>query len=210
MYFVKTPFYLKKIFSAMTWELPGQEKEIYLTFDDGPSPGITEFVLDSLKAVGAKASFFCLGSKAEAHPEIMERIAREGHAIGNHSYSHPNGWKTPDDQYLADIEKAAALIPGKLFRPPYGRIKITQIEALKQQYHIVMWDVISGDFDEDINEEQCLKNITENARPGSIVVMHDSPKAEEKLRFALPRALEYFKTQGYRFETVPAEVPEPS
>jgi len=207
MYFVKTPFYLKKIFSAMTWDFPGGEKEIYLTFDDGPTPGITEFVLETLALHQAKATFFCLGSKADAQPELIERIRMEGHVIGNHTYNHPNGWKTDDESYLADVAKAAQVLPGKLFRPPYGRIKITQIEALRNDYHIVMWDVISGDFDEDINEERCLQNMVDNAKDGSIIVMHDSPKAEAKLRYALPRLLEHFKTLGYSFATVPAEVP---
>lgn len=191
----------------MTWELPGGDREIYLTFDDGPTPGITDFVLDTLAAAGAKATFFCLGSKAEAHPELMERIAQEGHAIGNHSYDHPNGWKTDDETYVENVRKASQIIPGTLFRPPFGRIKITQIEALRNDYHIVMWDVISGDFDDEINEERCLQNIVENAKGGSIVVMHDSPKAEAKLRYALPQALEYFKANGFQFATVPVKVP---
>ncbi len=207
MYFVKTPFYLKKIFAAMTWELPGEDKELYLTFDDGPTPGITEFVLDTLAAAGAKATFFCLGSKAEANPELMARISREGHRIGNHTFSHPNGWKTDDESYFADIEKASKVIPSKLFRPPFGRIKITQIETLRNQYHIVMWDVISGDFDEDINPERCLQNVVDNAKAGSIVVMHDSPKAEVKLRFALPLILEHFKSRNFQFITVPEQAP---
>jgi peptidoglycan/xylan/chitin deacetylase (PgdA/CDA1 family) len=207
MYFVKTPAYLKKIFSAMTWDLPAGDKNLYLTFDDGPTPGVTEFALDALAAAGAKATFFCLGSKAEAHPELMARIAAEGHAIGNHSYSHPNGWKTRDAEYLSDVERAAAVIPSRLFRPPYGRIKITQIEALRSQYHIVMWDVIGGDFDEDISRERCLQNMLDNAKPGSIIVLHDSPKSAEKMKYALPRVLEHFSQQGYSFVTVPVEVP---
>lgn len=207
MYFVKTPFYLKKIFSAMTWELPSGEKDLYLTFDDGPTPGITDFVLDTLAEHQVQATFFCLGQKAEAHPDLMDRIAAAGHAIGNHSYNHPNGWKTDDESYLDNVRQAAQILPGKLFRPPFGRIKITQIEALKKDYHIVMWDVISGDFDESIDEARCLNNMVENAKAGSIIVMHDSPKAESKLRYALPRALAHFKAQGYRFLAVPEEVP---
>lgn len=224
MYFVKTPFYLKRVFGSMTWELPAQanpahtdpalapasgegQPTLYLTFDDGPTPGITEFVLDELKRFDATATFFLVGSNAEKHPELVERMRAEGHAVGHHSYSHLNGWKTDDDTYLEDVHRAAELIGGPLFRPPYGRIKITQIEALKRDHHIVMWDVISGDFDQSISRQQCLDNVLGNAKAGSIVVLHDSVKAEEKIRFVLPRVLERFAEKGFAFSAVPAEAP---
>jgi peptidoglycan/xylan/chitin deacetylase (PgdA/CDA1 family) len=211
MYFVKTPFYLKKIFSSMTWELPGHDADgkplVYLTFDDGPDPDITGFVLDELARRGAVATFFLVGSRAAEHPELVARISAEGHAIGNHSWSHPNGWKTSDEAYLEDVRRCAEVLPTRLFRPPYGRIKITQIEALKRDYHIVMWDVISGDFDEGLSAEDCVHNVTGNAKPGSIVVLHDNPKAAAKVRHALPRLLDHFAAQGYAFAAVPAEAP---
>lgn len=239
MYFVKTPFYLKRVFGSMTWELPAHtpsltapaaalqdaggnpsafdgaadsasgegQPTLYLTFDDGPNPGITEFVLDELKRFKASATFFLVGSNAEKHPELVERMRAEGHAVGHHSYSHLNGWKTKDEAYLEDVERAASIVGGPLFRPPYGRIKITQIEALKQNHHIVMWDVISGDFDQSITEQQCLDNVLGNAKAGSIVVLHDSPKAEEKVRYVLPKVLERFAEKGFAFSAVPAEAP---
>jgi peptidoglycan/xylan/chitin deacetylase (PgdA/CDA1 family) len=241
MYFVKTPFYLKRVFGSMTWELPAYtapqnataaagaapasspastpdapsadaasgegQPTLYLTFDDGPTPGVTEFVLDQLKHYGATATFFLVGSQAEKHPELVERMRAEGHAVGHHSYSHLNGWKTSDDAYLEDVQRAAKIVGGPLFRPPFGRIKITQIEALKRDHHIVMWDVISGDFDQSITEQQCLDNVLSNAKAGSIVVMHDSTKAEDKVRYALPKVLERFAQKGYAFSAVPAEAP---
>ena len=207
MYFVKTPFYLKKIFSSMTWELPAEDKVIYLTFDDGPNPGITEFVLDTLAEHQALGTFFMVGERVLQQGELVARIQREGHAVGNHSFSHLNGWKTSDADYVADVQRCAEKLPTRLFRPPYGRIKITQIEALKRDYHIVMWDVISGDFDADIDAERCFHNIVDNAKPGSIVVLHDSDQAADKLRIVLPRLLAHFAAEGYRFAAVPAEAP---
>lgn len=178
---------------------------MYLTFDDGPHEQATPFVLDELKKYNAKASFFCIGKNVVEHPTIYQRIQDEGHTIGNHTYNHPNGWKTSDKEYLVDVSLAAKYIHSSLFRPPYGRIKSFQAKniatAMKSpSAQVIMWDVLSGDFDETITKEQCLQNVILNARKGSIIVFHDSTKAYPFLMYCLPRVLDYFSRKGFRFE----------
>lgn len=197
-YFVKTPWWLKRWYGAYEWSLPSREKILYLTFDDGPHPVATPFVLDALQRYHAKATFFCIGKNVQTHPELFKRITSEGHRVGNHTQHHLNGWKTPVSEYLADTATAASVIPGNLFRPPYGRIKKEQAKALKD-YRIIMWDVLSGDFDTRISGEKCAHHVIWNARPGSIIVFHDSEKAFPRLEYALPAVLAYFSMQGYTF-----------
>lgn len=204
-YFIKTPWWLKKIYSSYTWSIDTSERIIYLTFDDGPHAVATPFVLDELKKYNAKATFFCIGKNVMAEPGIYRRILDEGHAVGNHTQHHLNGWKTKDDLYLADVQEAAQLIDSGMFRPPYGRITSFQASHIgaamkKQSAKVIMWDVISGDFDEKLTGEQCLQHIILNARPGSIVVCHDSEKALIRLRTFLPQVLHYFQAKNYRFE----------
>lgn len=204
-YFVKTPFWLKKIYPNLIWEIPEPHKKIYLTFDDGPHPTITMQVLDVLKSFNAKATFFCIGNNVVKYPEVYKRIIDEGHAIGNHTCNHLNGWKTDDEQYLNDINKAMEYIDSNLFRPPYGRISRFQIQQLlKAKYHMkmVMWSVLSGDFDQDISAEKCLNNVLLSTKEGSIVVFHDSEKAAEKMLYALPKVLEHFSKKGFSFEKI--------
>ena len=203
-YFVKTPWWLKKIYSNYVWDIHTAEKDLYLTFDDGPHPTITPFVLDELTKYNAKATFFCIGANCERNLSMMERIVDEGHSIGNHTYSHLNGWKTKNNVYLDDISKAAKLIDTSLFRPPYGRILRSQAgkvnEAMrKANASIVMWDVLSGDFDTTLSKEQCLKNVIDHAKEGSIIVFHDSEKARPLMEYALPKVLEHFSKKGFRF-----------
>jgi peptidoglycan/xylan/chitin deacetylase (PgdA/CDA1 family) len=173
-YFVKTPWWLKKIYSAYTWSLPAKEKIIYLTFDDGPHPQATPFVLDELKKYHAKAIFFCIGKNVIGHPAIYKRILEEGHCTGNHTQNHLNGWKTTNEVYLADIAEAAKHIESNLFRPPFGRIKslLNAVAGVMKNKlaKIVMWDYVSGDFDEEITKDQCLQNVILNAKKGSIIV----------------------------------------
>lgn len=204
-YFVKTPWWLKKIYSSYIWSIDTREKILYLTFDDGPHPIATPFVLDELKKFNAKATFFCIGKNVVDEPAIYKRIIEEGHAVGNHTYNHLSGWKTKNDVYLADIAEAAKHIDTVLFRPPYGRITSFQASNIKSVFKktttkIIMWDVISGDFDESLTGEQCLQNIILNAATGSIIVLHDSKKAFSRLEYLLPRALNFFEKKGYRFE----------
>ena len=206
MYLVKTPAIIKPFFKGMTWNIPNEENTIFLTFDDGPTPEITPWVLSALKQFDAKATFFCLGAKAEKHPDILKQITDEGHALGIHSYSHLNGRNTPDKDYFEDLEKCAALIDSKLFRPPYGKLTKAQLKTIKQRYAIIMWDVLSGDFDQSINGEKCFLNVRNNATSGSIIVFHDSVKAEQNLRIALPSTLSYFKDKGYRLGVIPSDI----
>jgi len=204
-YFVKTPWWLKKIYSSYVWNVDTKEKIIYLSFDDGPHNVATPFVLDVLKQYNAKATFFCIGKNVVAEPVIYKRILDEGHAVGNHTYNHFNGWKTKDDVYLDDVREAGKFIDSIMFRPPYGRITSFQAKniyaALKKTVvKIIMWDVISGDFDNTLNGDQCLQNVILNTTKGSIVVFHDSEKAFSRLEFLLPAVLRFFEKKGYRFE----------
>jgi peptidoglycan/xylan/chitin deacetylase (PgdA/CDA1 family) len=178
--------------------MPADGSRVYLSFDDGPHPEITIFVLDLLKKYGAKATFFCIGRNVEAHPGLFERIREEGHAVANHSYSHLNGWKSGDDDYLADIGRADKLIGSAMFRPPYGRIRRSQLGRVRQEgLRTVMWTLLSGDFDRSIDGPTCAQLVTGNMRPGDIIVFHDSEKAFERLKYALPVVLEEIKQRGW-------------
>ena len=202
MFFVKTPSIVKRYYSGLVWDIPTEEKVIYLTFDDGPTPEVTSYVLKELSKYNAKATFFCLGCNVDKHPNIYQEIISEGHQIGNHTYHHLNGWHTNNQQYFDNVEKCSKTIDSKLFRPPYGRIKKSQSAKLIQDYKIVMWDVLSGDFDPKTTPEQCLKNVIDYTSEGSIVVFHDSKKASQNLSYALPKFLAYFHERGYRFEAI--------
>lgn len=173
----------------LVWSIETDQDEIYLTFDDGPTPGVTNWVLDILKIHNAKATFFCIGKNVAAHPELYQRILDEGHAVGNHSYDHLNGWETKDEEYLGNIEQCAKLVNSELFRPPYGKISRSQSKKLRDRYKLIMWDVLAGDFDLSISPEQCFKNVINNISKGSIIVLHDSVKAEKNLRYVLPNLL---------------------
>jgi peptidoglycan-N-acetylglucosamine deacetylase len=204
-YFVKTPWWLKKIYPGRTWDIETKEKIIYLTFDDGPHPVATPFVLDELKKYNAKATFFCIGKNVDTYPEIYQRILNEGHRAGNHTNNHLNGFKTDVDTYLADVGHAAKKINSGLFRPPYGRLRSSQAKKISEAMNdpsskIVMWDILSGDFDTGISKERCLRNATNKVRNGSIVVFHDSEKAFPRLEYSLPRALLFFLQKGFQFD----------
>ncbi|HLK29605.1 MAG TPA: polysaccharide deacetylase family protein [Puia sp.] len=202
-YLVKTPWLLKKIYPSCIWDIVTQEKKFYLTFDDGPHPEATPFVLDELKKYNAKATFFCIGKNVAAYPEIYKRILQEGHRVGNHTHNHLNGWKVNDKKYFDDIEQSKKYIDSDLFRPPYGRIKKFQIACLqKTGFKIIMWDVLSADFDTKISAEQCMLNVLRNTKQGSIIVFHDSEKAFERMRIALPETLNFFAGKGYNFEAL--------
>jgi peptidoglycan-N-acetylglucosamine deacetylase len=183
-----------------------KEKNLYLTFDDGPIPGPTEFVLDTLKASSCKATFFCIGDNVRKHPEVFEKILTNEHTIGNHTFNHLNGWKVKEPEYLHNVQKCSNQFKihhatESLFRPPYGRITYSQIRQL-ERFRIIMWDVLTHDFDRSVSSEACLKNSIRATRNGSIVVFHDSFKAERNLRYILPRYIEYFLERGYQFRSL--------
>jgi len=199
---IKTPSFIRYIYPSLIWNKEKSRKTIYLTFDDGPCKDLSNFVLDELKKYQAKATFFYLGKQVEKYPKIIERCINENHQIGNHSYSHLNGWKTKNKKYYKDINKASKLINSNLFRPPYGRIKISQIKHLKKKYKIVMWDVLSWDFDENTCAKKCFKNIIENTSSGSIIVLHENEKTHKKVKEVLPKILNYFSSKGFTFDVL--------
>ena len=204
-YFIKTPWLLKKIFPSYLWSIDTKEKVLYLSFDDGPHPQATDFVLRQLKQYKALATFFCLGKNVAAYPDIYRQILAEGHSVGNHTHNHLNGWKTKDDVYVKDVAEASKYIDSNLFRPCYGRITPFQARNLKaamkgRQPVIVMWDVLSADFDRRLTPQQVAANVIFKAGPGSIIVFHESEKAFARLEYALPKVLEYFTGKGYSFK----------
>jgi peptidoglycan/xylan/chitin deacetylase (PgdA/CDA1 family) len=202
MYLVKTPLLVKKLYPSLIWNLNRDERCIYLTFDDGPIPIVTPFVLKTLKEYHAKATFFCIGDNVQKHPDVFEQVKAAGHTTGNHTFNHLRGWATPTDVYTANFKKCDDQLHTRYFRPPYGRIKKAQINALnilKPDLKIVMWDVLSGDFDINLKPEACLQGVLKHTQNGSIVVFHDSLKAQPRLEYVLPRAMEYWSKQGYEF-----------
>jgi peptidoglycan/xylan/chitin deacetylase (PgdA/CDA1 family) len=203
MYLVHTPQYVQALFPGFLWKMEGNKKEIYLTFDDGPIPEVTPWVLETLKAYNAKGTFFCVGDNIRKHPAIYDQVIQEGHTVGNHTLNHLSGWSTENITYFHNIRHCARMVDTGLFRPPYGKIKPSQVQFLQRHYRIIMWDVLSGDFDPGILPEACSKNVIQNAGPGSIVVFHDSLKAETNLRYALPKVLEHFTSLGYTFQALP-------
>lgn len=206
MYLVKTPSIIQKMFPNFHWSVETEEPVLYLTFDDGPIPGVTPWVLEQLAQYDAKATFFCVGENVERNPNLLRQVLAAGHTVGNHTMQHKDGWQTENLPYYHDIRHASRLVDSTLFRPPYGRMKPRQAQFLQRHYEIVMWDVLSGDFDPHLKPTDCLRNVTRNAKAGSIVVFHDSLKARENLEYTLPRALQYFAERGYRFASLSADV----
>jgi peptidoglycan/xylan/chitin deacetylase (PgdA/CDA1 family) len=202
MYFIKSPQFVKNLFPNFTWQIPTDEKRLFLTFDDGPVADVTPWVLRTLADYDAKATFFCVGDNIRKYPQIFAQIREEGHSVGNHTFNHLNGWATENIPYFHNVRHCATLVNSELFRPPYGRLKPKQAQFLQRHYRVVMWDVLSGDFDPAISPQQCFKNVVNHAEPGSIVVFHDSLKARERLEYALPKVLEHFAALGYSFEAL--------
>ena len=212
---VKIPKLIKRIFPNYVWDFSSKDKTLYLTFDDGPTPEITKWTLDTLKEYNAQATFFCIGNNIEKHPEIFTSIIAEGHHIGNHTHNHLKGWKTSKNNYIENVTQAQNSIDRlatknkyalgtKLFRPPFGKIKNSQAKALiALGYKIIMWSVISIDWDHKITKEQCLKNVIKHATNGNIIVFHDSVKASKNMKYALPKVLEHFSNKGYSFKAIP-------
>jgi peptidoglycan/xylan/chitin deacetylase (PgdA/CDA1 family) len=200
--FVKPPSILRNYYKSLVWNFPTTEKIIYLTFDDGPIPEVTPFVLEQLKQYGAKATFFCIGENIDRHPEIFKLINEQGHTTANHTFHHLNGWKTNNQLYFESVERARAFVGTKFFRPPYGRIRKSQIALLGARYSIIMWDVLSYDFDKNVSPEKCFSNVIRNTKEGSIVLFHDSIKAQKNLYYSLPKTLEHFSKKGFEFRAI--------
>lgn len=202
MYPTKIPKFVQRIFSKYTFSIPTTEKVLYLTFDDGPIPEVTPWILEQLAAYSAKATFFMIGDNVRKHPKVYQQVIDENHTIGNHTFNHFDGWKTNNQIYFENVEKCVKVIDSKLFRPPYGKLKPSQAKYLRKQYNIVLWDVLSGDFDKNISSEQCLNNVLRQAKNGSIIVFHDSLKAEKHLRFVLPKVLDFYHKKGFVFRAI--------
>jgi peptidoglycan/xylan/chitin deacetylase (PgdA/CDA1 family) len=210
MYLSKTYWWLKALYPSFVWNMPRDEKVLYLTFDDGPHKEATPFILEQLYNYNAKATFFCIGKNVVENPTIYQQIIAQGNAVGNHTQHHLNGWKAKTNIYIDDVKNAAQLISSNLFRPPYGRIKRQQAKQLAtiplstNHLHtkIIMWDVLSGDFDTSLSPEACLKNVLTYTQNGSIIVFHDSDKAWKRMSFALPKVLAHFTEKGFVFKSI--------
>jgi peptidoglycan/xylan/chitin deacetylase (PgdA/CDA1 family) len=205
LFFHRSPLLLRWLFPAYHWKIETAKPVIYLTFDDGPIPRVTEYVMKELESFNASGTFFCIGDNVRKYPEIFQELKRRGHSIGNHTYHHLNGWKTDTTTYLDNFRKCQDVLETDtcLFRPPYGRIRRDQYRLLPEHTKVIMWDVLTGDFSPDIVEEKALHSCVRSTRPGTIMVFHDSLKAEKKMTYMLPRILEHFSEKGYRFEALP-------
>ena len=204
-YWIKTHSIIRKLFSNFVWHIPNLENKVYLTFDDGPTPEITNWVLNELEKYNAEATFFCIGKNVEKYPEIHKSVIKNGHSIGNHTFNHLNGWLTNDEIYLKNVSLAANVLPENplLFRPPYGKIKPSQAKKLQNLgYKIIMWDILSADFDNKISPKKCLENVLKNIESGSIIVFHDSQKAFSNLEYVLPKTLQYLKENNFVCEKI--------
>jgi peptidoglycan/xylan/chitin deacetylase (PgdA/CDA1 family) len=206
-YWAKTPRLLRELYpKGLVWDMPvSGEPTVYITFDDGPHPTATPFAMQQLAQYNAKATFFCVGNNVVRFPDIYEELLKNGHATANHTFNHMNGWKTEDDTYLRNIDKASEYIDSKLFRPPYGLIKRSQAKRLRQKYpdwKIIMWNVLSGDFDRALSPEKCLDNVLKHIKPGSIVLFHDSEKAWDRMNYALPKVLAHCHQQGWKMKAL--------
>ena len=217
---IKTPLIAKKIFPNYIWDIPSDSKTLYLTFDDGPTPEITNWTIDILAQYNAKATFFCIGKNIKLYPEIFKNIINNDHGVGNHTYNHVKGWRTSTKDYLTNIDDAQKIIDSEikdrqskivnLFRPPYGQLRPKQGKAINELgYQVVMWNVLSFDWDKEITPENCLNNVISHAQDGSIIVFHDSLKAKVNMTYALPKVLDHFSKKGFNFKTIqPTRIPE--
>jgi peptidoglycan-N-acetylglucosamine deacetylase len=212
-YWIKTNQIIKWLFRSQIWSIPNPDNKIYLTFDDGPTPEVTAWVLDILKEENIKSTFFCIGKNIENHPDIFQKLTQQGHSIGNHTFNHLNGWKTKTSYYLRNIEQCEQSIQNNsgnrksnLFRPPYGKITNSQSRKLRKMgYKIIMWDILTADFDTAVSPEKCLENATGRVKNGSIIVFHDSLKARKNLEYALPKAIKFLKEKGFVFDTIQSD-----
>lgn len=201
----QTPDFIRKLIPGAVWRLPQKEKTVYLTFDDGPIPEVTPWVLDLLRKYNIKATFFCVGDNVRKHPEVFKMLVSAGHSVGNHTFNHLQGFKVKSDKYVENVELADAYIRSNLFRPPHGHLRIRQGTRLSKKFRFVMWDVITRDYNRKLSGEYVLNVVKRYVRNGSIIVFHDSIKAEKNMKYALPRAIEFLLSEGYKFEKIMEE-----
>ena len=202
LYDVPTPDPIREYYPKAVWSIPGRDKVLYLTFDDGPIPEVTPWVLEQLAKHDAKATFFCVGENVIRHPVVFDSLKDSGQAVGNHTHNHMNGWRTEDEDYFENIRRCAEWVDSNLFRPPYGCIKPSQYRHLLSDYQIIMWDVLVGDYDRNLPKETCLQKVIDHGHEGSVIALHDSIKAQENLVYTLPRVLEHFSGMGFVFHSL--------
>lgn len=202
LWYQKIPVWFQKMFPGKTWRKETDQRKVYLTFDDGPHPEITDWVMNELEKYSMKGTFFCVGDNARKFPAVIEKVKMKGHALGNHTMHHLKGWNTPFETYLKDVETCSMYVESKLFRPPYGRISRRQSKAIEKNYEIIMWNLLSCDFDQKLNRQKALEGLMKNTTNGSIIVFHDSEKAEQNLKFLLPPYLEFLNQNGYTCNTL--------
>ncbi len=209
MYLHKTPYILQRLYPKRIWNYPATDKVVYLTFDDGPTKELGPWILETLEVFNAKATFFCVGENITKLREFTKKILDQGHEISNHTFNHLNGWETDVSSYIENIEKCQLELENlnsvnKLFRPPYGKLTSKQARILVEKgYKIIMWDMLSGDFDKNLSGDDCLKQLKKHTKPGSLVVFHDNIKSESILKKVLPPYLSYFAEMGYSFKSCP-------
>lgn len=202
MRFFTTPYIIRLLYPSLLWKMPKGDKKIYITFDDGPHPSITPKVLEILKKFNAKATFFCVGNNVNKYKETFEMIINDGHSVGNHTYNHEKGWNTKTKEYVESVNKTRLLINSDLLRPPHGRITSEQIRALKKDYRLITWSVISYDWDKSLTPEECFENVIRKSDDGSIIVFHDSEKSVRNMIPALTKVLQYYSDRGFTFERI--------
>jgi peptidoglycan-N-acetylglucosamine deacetylase len=202
MFIEQLPYFIRGVYFGATWRKSRHEKVIYLTFDDGPIPEVTPWVLDILDQYKIQATFFCVGENVERYPELYKEIIRRGHRTGNHTYNHMRGFFTDSQTYLENSEKASRCIDSILFRPPHGEMRFSQLKALRKKYEVIQWDVITRDYNQKLAKEKVLDIVKKYARNGSIIVFHDSLKAEKNMRYAMPKAIEFLLQKGYQFKSL--------
>ena len=198
---ITPPKFIQRMLPDLIWKIE-DERGVYLTFDDGPTPGVTEWILETLRRHHAKATFFVLGKNVEKYPDLYEKILAEGHRVGNHTYSHQKGYLMSLERYLEDIDLASYSVQSNLFRPPYARVTISQLRAIAQRYKIVMWSIISRDYNRKISGERCLKEVLPHLKPGAIILFHDSEKAFQNMSYALPKTLERIAELGLKCKAI--------
>ncbi len=198
----RPPFFYRMLFPEAIWRFPGEKKRIFLTFDDGPVPQVTPWVLDLLDQYEVKATFFCVGDNVARNPNLFQEIRHRGHQVGNHTMNHIQGISTSTERYMRNVLNAHDLIQSRLFRPPHGHMLPGQAKMLKKDYNIIMWDVVTRDYSKKLTGEEVFANVKRYTRNGSIIVFHDSIKAQKNLHYALPRSIEWLRDNGYHFETL--------